>query len=60
MQDDHFLRLLERQAAKQAVLENNRVLPRQLDGFTAFVGTHAWQVLAGVSFATALLLRIWQ
>lgn len=58
--EDAFLQGLERQAKAQAVLEKNRVFPRQLDFFTAFVGTHTWQVLVVLSFATALLLEVLQ
>jgi hypothetical protein len=56
--DESFLLQLERQAAKQAALENNRFFPKQLDVFTAFVGTHAWQVVCAASLVTAAILEV--
>ncbi len=59
LSEETFLVQLERQAAVQARLENERFLPRQLDGMTAYIGRHSWKVFLAASFATAVVLEIW-
>jgi hypothetical protein len=49
-----FLQQLQQQAAKQAVLQQHRFLPKQLDVATALIGNYPWQVLAIISGLTAL------
>lgn len=58
MKQNNFIKQLENEAKKQAVLHENRVLPRQLDVLTAFIGNYPWQVIVGLALITAFLLAI--
>ncbi len=53
-----FLEKLQEEALFQAQLTKSPLLPKKLDVFTAFFGTHSWQVLVGAAVVTALLLEI--
>ena len=54
-----FIIQLEKEAQKQAILHENRLLPRQLDWLTTTVGNYAWQVILILSFLTALAIWWW-
>lgn len=56
MKQQDFIKQLENQAQKQAVLHEKRILPRQLDIITTFIGNYPWQVITFLSFLTALFL----
>lgn len=56
MKKSDFLNQLQKQAAKQAVLQEKRLLPKQFDFISAFVGNYPWQVLIIVSLLTAAVL----
>ena len=56
MKNQDFLHQLQQQAAKQAVLQEKRLLPKQFDFASALVGNYPWQVLIIVSGLTAFLL----
>lgn len=56
MIENDFLAQLQSQAQKQAVLHEKRILPRQLDGITSFIGNYPWQVIGVLSLLTALTL----
>lgn len=43
--DPNFLQKLEAEAAKQAKLEQHKVLPESLGALSAFVVRYPWQVL---------------
>lgn len=58
MKQSDFLLQLESQAKKQAVLHEKRILPRQLDRFTALVGNYPWQIILMVSFLTAVAIEL--
>jgi len=58
MQDNDFLKKLQKEAEFQAQLENKRVLPKRLDFFTSFVAMHTWQVVLGAAFVTAVVLEV--
>lgn len=58
MQRDTFLERLQSQAAKQAVLNKERIFPSQLDGLTSFIGNYPWQTLIVVSILSALCLEL--
>jgi hypothetical protein len=53
-----FLDQLQLQAKKQAKLHETRLLPRQLDSITSFVGNYPWQVLLALSGITALVIEL--
>ena len=55
----NFIIQLEKEAQKQAILHENRLLPRQLDWLTTTVGNYAWQVILILSFLTALAIWWW-
>ena len=52
----NFIIQLEKEAQKQAILHENRLLPRQLDWLTTMVGNYAWQVILILSLLTALAI----
>ena len=52
----NFIIQIEKEAQKQAILHENRLLPRQLDWLTTTVGNYAWQVILILSFLTALAI----
>ncbi len=56
MSNQFFLEQLQSQAQKQAVLHEKRILPRQLDNITSFIGNYPWQVIGVLSFITALTI----
>jgi hypothetical protein len=58
MKKQLFLQQLQQQAAKQSILNENRLLPKQLDFATAVVGNYPWQVLIIVSGLTATVLKL--
>ncbi len=53
MKESEFINQLQNQAAKQAILQKKRLLPRQFDFFSALIGNYPWQVLLIVSLITA-------
>jgi len=52
----NFIAQLEKEAQKQAVLHENRLLPRQLDWLTTIIGNYSWQVILTLSLITAAIL----
>jgi hypothetical protein len=58
MKQQVFLQQLQQQAAKQALLNQKRFLPKQLDFVSALVGNYPWQVLIIVSGLTAVILEV--
>lgn len=60
MNNQAFLNRLKAEASQQAQLHQHRLLPTQLDGVTAFIGRHAWQVLVVLSIGTSLVLELLQ
>jgi hypothetical protein len=55
---DKFLALLQQEASYQAVLEQKRLLPRQLDGFARLVVRYPWQIVALAAAISAGLVEI--
>jgi hypothetical protein len=51
-----FLAQLQQQAELQATLNTSRVLPKQADWLTAFIGNHPWQTLVILSTLSTLFL----
>ncbi len=60
MSNSDFLTRLKAEAAQQAQLHDQRILPAQLDGLTSFVGKHTWQVLLSVAALSSLIIEIWK
>lgn len=52
-----FLSKLQAEAAFQQKLSEHRLLPVQVDGITAFIGTHAWQTVLFLALFTAMVLE---
>ncbi len=52
-----FLEKLQEEAAFQAQLSHNPLLPKKLDILTSFVGAHAWQVILFSAVCTALFFE---
>jgi hypothetical protein len=50
-----FLTQLQAQARKQALLEQRRFIPKQLDHLTSFFGRYPWQVLFVASVASVVV-----
>ena len=57
-----FIKRLQQEAAMQAKLEKQRLLPSSLDPLTSVIGRYAWQILVVLSGLTSLLLEVmkWQ
>ena len=55
---DDFLKKLQVQAQKQAILEKKRLLPEQFDFITSLVGNHPVASLALTSLLGALLWEL--
>lgn len=55
---DAFLETLQAQAQQQAQLHQRKLLPKQVEGFTALVGSYPWQILLFLSGLTALLFEV--
>lgn len=55
---DLFLTQLKQEAKKQAVLHEKRLLPRQVDWLTSYIGTYPWQTLLVSSGIVAVLLQM--
>jgi len=55
-----FLKELEAVAQQQAKLNQQRLLPSQLDWFGSLVGNFPWQVLLLASLITAVFLKFVQ
>ena len=53
-----FLAKLQTEAEFQKKLSKTRLLPRQVDAVSAFVGTHVWQVVLSLSLLSAFLLEV--
>ena len=53
-----FLDKLQKEAEFQKKLSQSRLLPKQVDVVTAFIGTHVWQTLLFLSIVTALILEV--
>lgn len=58
MDDQTFLTRLQTEATLQAKLQQQRILPAQLDGVTSFIGRHSWPVLAVLALATSLAIEV--
>jgi len=56
--DQDFLSLLQAQAARQARLEEHRVLPPGLDVLTSFIGRYPWQIIFVLSGLSAVVVRL--
>lgn len=54
-----FLKSLQTEAALQAKLEAQRLLPSSLDAVTSFIGRYPWQVLLVASGILALGIEVW-
>ncbi len=57
---NQFITKLQQEAKLQARLNEERLLPRQLDPLTSVIGNYAWQVLMALSFISALALEIFK
>jgi len=53
-----FLAQLQKEATFQKKLSEHRILPKQTDSVTAFIGMHVWQVLLILAVITAVLLEV--
>jgi hypothetical protein len=53
-----FLAQLQDQARLQANLNTTRILPRQADVLTAFIGNHPWQTLVMLSTISTILMVV--
>lgn len=53
-----FLAKLEQEAARQAKLYHQRVLPPQLDRVTTLIGKYPWQVILILSGFTAVFMEL--
>ncbi len=51
-----FLTQLQSQAEKQAVLNQKRIIPRQFDVITSFIGNYPWQSILFLSIVSAILI----
>ena len=58
MTENTFIKQLQEQAQKQAQLHQKRLLPRQLDVITSFIGNYPWQVILVLSGITALMIEL--
>lgn len=58
MKQTDFLQKLQQEAAFQAKLQQQRVLPTQLDWLSSLVGRYSWQAITILSVLTALILQI--
>lgn len=58
MDNQTFLARLQAEATLQARLQQQRILPSQLDGLTTFIGRHSWQVLLFLALGTSLTLEV--
>jgi|GEM_PF-1749535 len=56
-----FLQQLQEQAKLQSHLSTSRVLPKQLDPLSTFIGNCPWQIILVLSGVTAFLAtwKIW-
>ncbi|MGD9129399.1 MAG: hypothetical protein PVJ09_02855 [Candidatus Woesebacteria bacterium] len=50
-----FLKKLQEEARLQAKLEQEKLLPKQLDGVASLIATHPWQVISILALLTAAL-----
>lgn len=57
MTNQDFVKRLQQEAAKQALLQKHRVLPAGLDTLTALVGNYPWQSLVVAAVISALVLE---
>lgn len=57
METSDFLAKLQDEAALQARLNSQRLLPKQLDPLTSLIGNYTWQVLLVVSLISAVLVE---
>lgn len=57
---EQFLQQLQDQAQRQAKLNTQRVLPKQFDAVTSFIGNFPWQTILFLSLLTSILLEIWR
>ncbi|MEX0896307.1 MAG: hypothetical protein WDZ94_05265 [Patescibacteria group bacterium] len=55
-----FLAKLQTEAALQARLETQRLLPSSLDTITSYIGRYAWQILLVTSGLVSLGIELWQ
>ncbi|MEA2057008.1 MAG: hypothetical protein U9O78_04895 [Patescibacteria group bacterium] len=55
---DRFISELQKEAQKQARLEETHFLPKNIDWLAGVVGSHSWQMLLITSFLTAVLIEI--
>lgn len=53
-----FLEKLQQEAAFQAQLTKNPLLPKRLDILTSFIGTHAWQAILAAALCTAIFFEL--
>ncbi|MEN8253609.1 MAG: hypothetical protein ABFQ62_04510 [Patescibacteria group bacterium] len=53
-----FLSKLQKEAKRQASLNKQSLLPKQLQGLAALIAKYPWQTLLGLSFISALVLEI--
>lgn len=53
-----FLHQLELQAQKQALLNEKRFLPKQLDFLTSLIGRYPWQFCLSLSFLVAVVFEL--
>ncbi|MDQ3008386.1 MAG: hypothetical protein M3Q81_02205 [bacterium] len=58
MQNSDFVAKLQQEAQLQARLNQEHLIPSQLDWLTSFIGRYSWQVILLSSGVTALLLKL--
>jgi hypothetical protein len=54
----NFLTQLQKQAQLQSKLEEEKVLPKQVEFFSAFIGNYPWQFLLVISLFSAVVLEL--
>lgn len=55
--NESFLKLLQKEAQQQKKLYETRILPKQFDPLTSFIGENSFLSLVIISFITAVFLE---
>ena len=54
----NLLESLQKEAKLQAQLETKKILPKQIGGMASLAARYPWQMIAGASFLTSLIIRL--
>ncbi|NCN03966.1 MAG: hypothetical protein GW942_02735 [Candidatus Pacebacteria bacterium] len=58
MKDKDFVSLLQEQAQLQSKLNKERLLPREVDWATSFIGNYPWQFILVISVIGAVIWEV--